>query len=325
MSKKDVKKKASKPKLHLRNRNVEAYDLAKLAKLVPGLSKNIIANKFGGETINFSNPIAVRQLNTAILKHYYKIDYWMFSPKNLCPPIPGRADYIHYMADLLAEANGGEIPTGPKVKGYDIGTGASCIYPIVGAVEYAWKFIASDIDENSMVFAEKIVELNSVLKPKVELRFQEHKHSKFYGIIDKREKIDFSICNPPFHSTSENAEKGSRRKVKNLGGEKVEKPALNFSGLESELITEGGEYRFIQNMIRESKKYAENCLWFSTLVSKKSNLKAFNKTLAKVEAKHIRTIEIGTGNKVSRILAWSFMEKEDQEKWATDRWEKAKP
>ena len=209
MSKKDAKKSPSKPKLHPRNRNIAPYDLQKLATLVSGLSKNIISNKYGGETINFSNPQAVRQLNTAILKHYYRIDYWMFSPKNLCPPIPGRADYIHYMADLLAESNSGIIPNGPKVKAYDIGTGASCIYPIIGSVEYNWKFIASDIDEKSLSFAKKIVELNPSLKSKVEIRLQEHKHSKFYGVIDKREKVDISICNPPFHSSKENAEKGS--------------------------------------------------------------------------------------------------------------------
>lgn len=322
MSKKDSIKKVLKPKLHPRNRNISSYDLQKLASLVPGLGKNIIANKYGGETINFSNPKAVRQLNTAILKHYYGIDYWMFSAKNLCPPIPGRADYIHFMADLLAESNSGIIPSGPKVKAFDIGTGASCIYPIIGVVEYNWKFIASDIDEKSLAFADKIVELNPTLKSKVELRFQEHKHSKFYGIIDKREKIDVSICNPPFHSSKENADKGSLRKIKNLGGKKTEEPILNFSGNESELITDGGEYRFIQNMIRESKKFADNCLWFSSLVSKKTNLKAFYKSLDKMEAKRVKTIEIGTGNKISRILAWTFKDKEEQEIWAKERWGK---
>lgn len=320
MSKKAIKKTSEKPKLHPRNKNIEPYDIAKLTELVPSLSKHIIPNKLGGQSINFSDPVAVRQLNTAILKHYYGIDYWMFSPKNLCPPIPGRADYIHSMADLLASSNGGIIPTGPKVRAYDIGTGASCIYPIIGVIEYAWKFIGSDIDESSLAFAEKIVELNHKLKSKVELRFQEQKHSKFYGIIDKREKIDLSICNPPFHTSNENAQKGSRRKVKNLSGEKMETPTLNFSGMESELITDGGEYRFIQTMIKESKKYADNCLWFSSLVSKKSNLKSFYKSLEKVEAKEVSTLEIGTGNKTSRILAWTFLEKEAQEEWAKERW-----
>jgi 23S rRNA (adenine1618-N6)-methyltransferase len=37
----------------------------------------------------------------------------------------------------------------------DIGTGASCIYPILGQTVYQWHFVASDIDPISINTAKK--------------------------------------------------------------------------------------------------------------------------------------------------------------------------
>ena len=108
--------------------------------------------------------------------------------------------------------------------------------------------------------------------------------------------------------------------MKNLTGEKTDKVALNFSGVNKELICEGGEYRFIHNMIKESKKFSENCFWFSTLVSKQSNLKGIYKALEKVEATKVKTIPMGTGNKSTRIVAWTFLTPEEQKEWKQTRW-----
>ena len=141
-----------------------------------------------------------------------------------------------------------------------------------------------------------------------------------YGIVGKEDKIDLSICNPPFHSSVEDAQKGTQRKVKNLSGKDAVNPTLNFAGVSNELIYAGGEYKFIQNMIKESKKFAKNFCWFSTLVSKQSNLKGTYKSLEKLEAKQIRTIPMGTGNKSTRIVAWTFLSEEEQKEWAKTRW-----
>lgn len=120
-------------KLHPRNKNRERYDLTALLKVVPSLKDYIILNKAGVQSVDFSNPKAVKLLNKGLLHHYYSISYWEFPDQNLCPPIPGRADYIHYLADVLSEFNLGEIPT-KNITGLDIGTGASCIYPILGVL-----------------------------------------------------------------------------------------------------------------------------------------------------------------------------------------------
>lgn len=314
------KKQEIKTTLHPRNKNRERYDLSALVSVSPMLSKYITPNKYGVNSIDFSNPDAVKTLNRSLLRYYYKIKYWEFSDKNLCPPIPGRADYIHHIADLLAQNNQGIIPTGDKITCFDIGTGASCIYPIIGVTEYGWNFIGSDIDPKSVDSANNIVNRNLSLKNKIECRLQTNPKNVFYGIIDKEDRIDFAICNPPFHSSAENAQEEARRKIKNLSGKDTANPTLNFAGVSNELIYAGGEYKFIQNMARESKKFAKNFCWFSTLVSKKSNLKGIYKSLQKSEAKQIRTIPMGTGNKSTRIVAWTFLSEEEQKEWAKMRW-----
>jgi len=316
-SEKNQQKKA---RLHSRNKNRERYDLSALTTSNPELKNHIIPNKFGVESVDFSNPIAVKLLNKALLNHYYGIKIWEFPDENLCPPIPGRADYIHHMADLLAENNFGTIPTGDKITCLDIGLGASCIYPIIGVTEYDWKFIGSDIDPKSIASSQHIVNSNSSIKEKIECRLQKNSKNVFHGILGKKDKIEFTVCNPPFHSSTEDAQKGTRRKIMNLSGKKVKTPELNFAGISNELICDGGEYKFIQNMIRESEKFSKNCFWFSTLVSKQSNLKRIYNLLEKTEANQIKTIPMGTGNKSSRIVAWTFLSKEERKEWRETRW-----
>jgi 23S rRNA (adenine1618-N6)-methyltransferase len=316
------KNQQEKTRLHSRNKNRERYDLSALVTTNPELANHIKPNKYGDDSVDFADPVAVKTLNRALLNHYYGIKYWDFPDENLCPPIPGRADYIHHIADLLCENNFGTIPRGDKVTCFDVGVGANCIYPIIGVTEYDWKFIGSDIDPKSIESAQHIVDSNASLKDKVECRLQQNPKDIFYGIIGREDKIDLSICNPPFHSSTEDAQKSTSRKVNNLSRERVKIPKLNFAGISNELICDGGEYKFIQDMIRESKKFTNNCYWFSTLVSKQSNLKSIYKSLEKFEATQIKTIPMGTGNKSTRIVAWTFLSKEEQQEWRETRWKK---
>jgi 23S rRNA (adenine1618-N6)-methyltransferase len=315
------KKKIEKSRLHSRNKNRDKYDLSALTICKPELKKYIVPNRSGGDSIDFSNPLAVKVLNRALLNHYYGIENWEFPDENLCPPIPGRADYIHHIADILAENNFGKIPTGENVICLDVGLGASCIYPIVGVAEYDWTFIGSDIDPNAIASAQNIIDSNASLKNRVECRLQKNSSDVFYGIVSKEEKIELTICNPPFHASIEEAQKGSRRKVKNLSGKTVKSPRLNFSGIASELVCEGGENQFIQNMIRESLEFSKTCYWFSTLVSKQSNLKGIYRLLENSAATQIKMVPMGTGNKSSRIVAWTFLSLIEQKEWRKTRWE----
>jgi len=309
-----------KSELHPRNKNRERYDLNALIAVSPELAKHVTPNKFGDDSVDFANPDAVKLLNKALLNHYYGIKYWEFPEENLCPPIPGRADYLHYIADLLCESNFGRNPQGDKITCLDVGVGANCIYPVIGVAEYNWNFIGADIDPKSIASAQNIVANNPQLKGKIECRLQDNYRNIFYGIINADEKVDITVCNPPFHASAEEAQKGTQRKVRNLSGKNEKTPELNFAGISNELIYKGGEAKFINNMIFESKKLYKNCYWFTTLVSKQSNLKGIYTLLEKLETTQIKTITMGTGNKSTRIVAWTFLSKEEQKLWRDTRW-----
>jgi len=303
-----------KSKLHPRNKHRERYNFKQLIISCPELAKFVKLNEYKDESIDFFNPEAVKMLNTALLKHFYKIDNWDIPKDYLCPPIPGRADYIHHIADLLASSNNGQIPKGDKIKCLDIGVGASCIYPIIGNIEYGWSFIGTEIDPIAIESANKIIDTNPSLKGKIEIRLQENHKDIFQGIMKENECIDLSICNPPFHSSLAEAESGTIRKLSNLKGVTVSKAIKNFGGQKNELWCLGGEEKFIRNMIHQSKQFATSCQWFSSLVSKKSTLKSVYSTLKKMGATEIKTIPMGQGNKISRIVAWTFLKQDEYQK-----------
>lgn len=307
-------------RLHPRNKHRERYDFKELIATCPDLSQFVKLNIYDDESIDFFNPEAVRMLNTALLKHFYGIGNWNIPADYLCPPIPGRADYIHYMADLLGSSNYGKVPIGSKIKCLDIGVGANCVYPIIGSTEYGWSFVGTDIDSVAIESASEIVDSNSSLKGKIEFRLQNNPKDIFYGIIQHDEIFDICVCNPPFHASAEEAHAGSVRKLSNLKGEKPVKPILNFGGQSSELWCEGGEARFIQEMIRESIRFSTSCFWFSSIISKQSHLKNAYELLKDANALRIETIAMGQGNKSSRILAWSFITHKQREYWQKNRW-----
>jgi len=309
-----------KSKLHPRNKNRERYDFKQLIGSSPELAPYVKPNIYGDESVDFANPDAVKALNKALLIHHYGLKYWDIPTGYLCPPIPGRADYIHHIADFLGKNNFGKIPNGPKIKCLDIGVGASCIYPIIGSQEYGWSFIGSDIDPVAIKSSNQIIKSNSALDGKIECKLQPNPKDFFIGIIQKDELIDLSICNPPFHASAREAQAGSLRKIHNLNpGKKIE-PILNFGGQNHELWCEGGEEKFVHNMILQSKKFAANCFFFSTLISKESNLKSVYKALEQAETFAVETIVMGQGNKISRIVVWSFLTAEEKNKWIIARW-----
>jgi len=295
-----------KSKLHPLNKHRERYNFKELIACSPKLAAHVKLNKFDDESINFSDPNAVKELNSALLKYFYGIEYWDIPKNYLCPPIPGRADYIHYMADLLSFSGDGKSQNNEMLTCLDVGVGANCVYPIIGVKEYNWTFIGSDIDPVSIGSAQKIVDENTILKEKVDLRLQANPDHIFTRVLKKDEKIDLTISNPPFHSSEEEVQEGTLRKQRNLRQIKVKKSVQNFGGANKELWCKGGEAGFIKNMILESKEYAESCKWFSSLVSKESNLNEIYLTLEKIGAKSVKTIKMGQGNKKSRIVAWSF-------------------
>ena len=173
--------------LHPRNKHRERYDFPKLILACPELKTFIINPKSNEDSIDFANPDAVKALNKALLAHFYQIKFWDIPQNYLCPAIPGRADYIHYVADLLAESNGGIIPKGLNIKCLDVGVGANCVYPIIGRAEYGWGFVGSDIDPLAIRSATNIVNFNPTLKGSVSCRLQKYENVFFDEIMKPKE------------------------------------------------------------------------------------------------------------------------------------------
>lgn len=307
----NAKKPIIKNNLHKKNIHRHGYDFDALVSVHPPLSHYIISNKFNQQaTINFSDNGAVKALNFALLKKYYLIEHWDFPTGYLCPPIPGRIDYIHYLADLLKKT---KIDNTDKISVLDIGTGASCIYPMLGARAQGWHFVASDIDPISIKAANVNIKSNEGLEKQVTCRLQRDSNHIFNNIIQPNEYYHLTMCNPPFHKSLADATKGTLRKWQNLSKDSntskrsyKQDNSLNFGGQKAELWCQGGEVSFIRQMIKESKQYQEQVLWFTCLVSKKDHLSAIKLSLKKANATKINVVKMAQGQKTSRFIAWSF-------------------
>lgn len=292
--------------LHPRNLHSNGYDIKKLASANKNLTPYIIETPAGKLSVDFANPAAVLELNKALVKVYYQVDTWAPMRDALCPAVPGRADYIHYLADLLATDNEGVIPRGDKVRVLDIGTGSSCIYPILGVRLYSWSFVATDIDMDSINHCLNLAKANNLSKKQIDLRFQIDPAKIFAGIIEKDEKFDAVICNPPFFKSREDNWQKSTRKFKKLNKNESKTTVQNFGGHPNELWCEGGERQFVRNMIYESMKYKEQLGWVTSLISDKENLKPLIAVLEYNKAAKVEVINTTQGNKTSRILAWKW-------------------
>ncbi|QIY90458.1 23S rRNA (adenine(1618)-N(6))-methyltransferase RlmF [Chryseobacterium gallinarum] len=305
---------AEKSSLHTRNLHRDSYNFDQLISCVPELKHYVFVNAYQTTTINFSIPEAVKLLNKALLLHFYNVRNWDIPETYLCPPIPGRADYVHYIADLLGEQQK-EIPTGISVRGLDIGTGANLVYPLIATSSYGWKMTGTDVNEDSLKNAQHILDQNPDLLPVIQLQQQPDSKHIFKNILKPGDRFTFSMCNPPFHDSEESMIKGNIRKTKNLNKAKHQKPLLNFGGQQSELWYEGGELAFITKMIHESALYSSQVLWFTCLVSKKENLYKLTSLLKKLKAVEVKTIDMAQGQKISRILAWTFIPQQDRRTW----------
>jgi len=319
--KKDQKREhvAEKTRLHPRNRHRARYDFTLLTEMYPPLRQEVKVNVYGDETIDFGNANAVKCLNKALLMLYYDIKFWDIPENYLCPPIPGRADYVHYVADLIRHKNFDTIPTGEGIRCLDIGTGANCIYPIIGVKEYGWFFTGSDTDEIALQSAQNIIQNNPMLLDRVNLRHQTKPEAIFKNIIHQGEFFDVTLCNPPFYASADEAHTANQLKNKHLHPHKTVKNNRNFGGQPKELWYPGGEETFVRQMISESTLYQDQCFWFTTLISRQSHVRRAHIALEKVGAKEINILPMGQGNKTSRILAWTFLTVGQQREWAKKR------
>ncbi len=281
--------------MHPNNPFQQEYDFATLTQAHPDLSPHVFTNSYGNKTIKFADKQAVKQLNKALLIHYYQLTNWDIPENNLCPPIPGRLDYLLHVNDLL--------DTTKNISLLDIGTGANLIYPILATCHLNYTCTASEVDKDSFLNAQKIRDNNANLA-NISLRKQQFKNSILEHIITPSDYFDVVVCNPPFFKNAFDAEQKNKRKVKNLKLKETE--TLNFGGKSNELWYKGGEEAFVKKMAEESKHFKTQVCWFTSLVSQKENLKNIKRAINKTNPTEVKIVAMEQGNKKSRFIAWRF-------------------
>ncbi|MEN4904919.1 23S rRNA (adenine(1618)-N(6))-methyltransferase RlmF [Luteimonas sp. TWI1437] len=306
------------PTLHPRNRHQGRYDFSRLVAASPDLADHLLTTPRGETSIAFDDPAAVRALNRAILRSDYGIAHWDLPDGALCPPIPGRADYLHGLADLLAASGNGAIPRGASVRALDVGVGASCIYPLLGHAEYGWRFVGSDVDATSLQVATAIVHANRLDKA-IALRHQPARNRIFQTVVRADERFDLTLCNPPFHASAAEAAGAHQRKRRQLGkappAGRASPSVPNFGGYDHELWCPGGEAEFLRKMVRESAGIGRQVLWFTSLVARAEHLSGLRRQLRQAEAAEVCEVAMAQGSKQSRFVAWTFHDAPARAQW----------
>ncbi|KAI0064153.1 hypothetical protein BV25DRAFT_1853471 [Artomyces pyxidatus] len=283
--------------MHPRNRYREAPDFSSLATDYPPLRPYIVRNGDGGNTIDFKDDAAQRRLTEALLHRDFDIS--LSIPNNrLCPPV-GYYDALNYVLWIQDLVQMTTLEQRELVRGIDIGTGASAIYPLLACRLCAtWNFVCTDIDELSIQYAKSNVERNG-LADRICILKATPAESIFFPLNQNRDTaIDFTMCNPPFYSSAEDVTRSAE--AKEVG------PNAVCTGAEVEMITPGGESQFVCAMVRESVELQDRCRWYTSMLGKLSSLSEVVTLLRSHSIDNYAITELVQGMTRRWVIAWSF-------------------
>ncbi|KAJ3367595.1 hypothetical protein GGF31_007408 [Allomyces arbusculus] len=232
-----------------------------------------------------------RALTCALLKAHWDLDI-DFPLESLCPTVTNRLNYLLEVEDLLRIAGCHGSATL-----LDIGTGFTCIYPLLGCrLRSNWRFIATEIDAVAVACATANVARNH-LADRIRVIHTTPTASFYASIAGPGTVITAVMCNPPFYSSAEHRKAASDAKRKLH-------PAT--PGTTSEMVTEGGEVTFVQRMMRESVDAAHNVVVFSAMVGFKSSIAALRETANELAIPCFFVRSLHQGRTVRWVVAWSF-------------------
>lgn len=184
--------------------------------------------------------------------------------------------------------------------GIDIGTGASCIYPLIGVTQRpSWYFIGTDIDAKSLVYARRNVELNG-LQDRIRIVAKNRDDAHLLPLDDvDLDKVDFVMCNPPFYTSDED--------MVNSAEKKARPPNSVCTGAPVEMVCEGGEVTFTTRLLEDSLHFRERVQWYTTMFGKLTSLQEFVGKLREKGIDNYAVTEFVQGNKTKRwAVGWSF-------------------
>lgn len=290
---KRIKASDNNQKMHPRNLYFQnPPNFLELGDLFPSFKPFVKPTKFDQATIDWRDPLALCELTKSLLSKDFGIKIEI-PPDQLCPTVTSRINYILWIEDLLALKKPTDPLQDPKptVRGIDIGTGASCIYPLLGVSMNNWDFLATDIDPVSIEWAQQNIQRNS-WEHKISLKLVTNKGGILQpDVLPADHMYDFSMCNPPFFEYE---------------AQKIENPKQICAATHGELVTEGGEEAFIKQMIDDSLILKEKIHWYTSLIGRKVNLKKIKQYLQAQNIKNIRETAFYQGNTTRWGIAWSF-------------------
>ncbi|CCJ28371.1 unnamed protein product [Pneumocystis jirovecii] len=272
----------------------EPPNFAELAENYPSL-KPFVDNQ---SRINFKDPAALREVTKCLLKKDFKIDIFLHEER-LCPPIPNRFAYILWIQELIDFVSYNQEEQ--KVLAFDIGTGSTCIYPLLGCSQRPnWFFYATDIDKFSLELAQKNVTRNGL-----DNRIKIIDSTKYLTLIPLDElnisNIKFCMCNPPFYTSKEEMIASSQQKSK--------KPFSSCTGSLTEMVTPGGEVGFVKKIIKESYFLKERVNWYTSMLGKLSSVIKIIELFREMQIDNYVLSELPVGGNTRRwVVGWSFMD-----------------
>ncbi|XP_029374109.1 RNA N(6)-adenosine-methyltransferase mettl16 [Echeneis naucrates] len=279
--------------MHPRNRYKDRPpDFAYLASKYPDFQQYVHTSLTGRPVVNFKEPEAVRALTCTLLKEDFGLTIEI-PLERLIPTVPLRLNYIHWVEDLI---------NGQKQlrRGIDIGTGASCIYPLLGATMNGWYFLATEVDDICFDYAKKNVEQNN-LSDLIKVVKVPKKTLLMDALKAETEIIyDFCMCNPPFFANQLEA-KG----VNSRNSRRPPPSSVNTGGV-TEIMAEGGELEFVKRIIHDSLQLKKRLRWYSCMLGKKCSLAPLKEELRKQGVPKVTHTEFCQGRTMRWALAWSF-------------------
>lgn len=300
-------------RMHPRNVFAAANpDFAALAATHPRLLPYLVETKDGRRTIDFASWDATVELNRALLDTFYGVKHWDVPRGHLCPPAANRANYVHWIEDLLElsrPASASASAAGPAVVGLDVGVGASCVYPLIGASLNGWRFVGIDVTDVAVASARANAAGNPAIRHLIEIRdartFSLRRRdsardgSVILPAIEEDERFAFCMCNPPFFDLDRIA---SERRRPNR--------ASDFGGSDAETACPGGERAFTARIFEDSLLLRDRVHWYTTMCGKKETVKHLRRALASREARvaAVRTTVFRQGKTARWGVAWSFAE-----------------
>ncbi|CAO1303350.1 unnamed protein product [Diamesa hyperborea] len=286
-------------KMHPRNIYNNIPDFIKLAKNYPEFEQFVKLDISGKAKIDFKDHDTLRIFTKCCLLQDFNLKVTLPVDK-LTPTLPLRLNYILWIEDLVNFAG---LQT--NVVGIDIGTGASCIYPLLAVrSNIDWRIFALELDVVNFNHAQQNIDMNN-LQNQITLVLQHQNESRIFKALLEKENSTFTfcMCNPPFFRSEKDVLQGKNR----TGKRKAPKSLVVGSPLE--LVCNGGEYEFVKNIIDESLSLRKSIKIYSSMLGHKSTLVDLMSYLKEQKITNFTsTVFCQTGKTMRWGLAWTFSE-----------------